>query len=82
MVERIRELLNRFPEDEAVVRQLIEWNPDFDALCESYHNITRELSQLEGVKDPTALADAKSLRNRRNVVEEELLAKIEGHRPV
>lgn len=82
MVERIRELLNRFPENEAAVRQLIEWNADFDALCESYHHLSRELRQLSGVKDPVAQENAKSLRNRRNEVEEELLAQIEGHRPI
>lgn len=82
MVERICELLNRFPEDEAVVRQLIELNLDFNALCESYHYLSKELRQLEGVKGPKAQANAKMLRKSRNVVEEELLAKIEGYRPV
>lgn len=81
MVERIRELLNRFPEDEALVRQLIEGNPNFNTLCESYRFLSTELRQLEGVKGPKAQANAKILRNSRNVVEEELLAKIEGYRP-
>lgn len=82
MVERIRELLNRFPEDEAVVRQLIERNPDFDSLCETYHTISRALRLLEGAKDRPARASADGLRKRRTAVEEELLTRIEGHRPV
>ncbi len=44
MVERIRQLLNRFPEKEDVVRQLIEWNPDFN---QEYEDITRKLSRLK-----------------------------------
>ena len=67
MVERIREILNRFPENEEAVRELIRANPDFDALCQEYKDITQELRRLEG---------------RRGAVEEELLTRIEGYEPV
>ncbi len=67
MVERIRELLNRFPENEEAVRELIRANPDFDALCQEYKDITQELRRLKG---------------RRGAVEEELLTRIEGYEPV
>ena len=35
-IESIRHLLERFPEDEATVRDLIKRDPTFAALCEEY----------------------------------------------
>ncbi len=82
MVERIRELLNRFPENEEAVRELIRGNPDFDALCQEYKDITQELRRLEATKDPNSVSEAKGLKGRRDAVEEELLTRIEGYEPV
>ncbi len=82
MVERIRELLNRFPENEEAVRELIRGNPDFDALCQEYKDITQELRRLEGTKDPNSVSEAEGLKGRRDAVEEELLTRIEGYEPV
>ena len=39
MVERIRTLLTRFPEDEEAVRQLVAQDVSFDALCNEYGKV-------------------------------------------
>ena len=73
MVERIRSLLARFSEDEVTVRQLAALDANFDALCEEYRKVIKLLNDFE--------AEAKRLRERRAWLEEELLTRIEGHRP-
>ena len=73
MVERIRSLLGRFPENEETVRRLVAADPGFDALCEEYGSVM-ELIQDHG-------AHLKRLRARLAFLEEKLLTRIEGHRP-
>jgi len=82
MVERIRELLNRFPEDEGTVRTLIRENPRFDALCREYANIVRILRYLEEAETPNLVSQTRALRERRTSLEEQLLTRIEGYEPV
>ena len=65
-VESIRHLLERFPEDETTVRDLIRRDPTFAALCEEYRQTEGELQQL---------------RQRHKQIEEELLTRIEGYAP-
>jgi uncharacterized protein YdcH (DUF465 family) len=81
MVERIRDLIARFPEDEETVRQLIKSDPTFDSLCQEYKDIGDDLRRLERKPDPRARTEAEGLKMRRQAVEEELLARIEGYRP-
>jgi uncharacterized protein YdcH (DUF465 family) len=73
VVERIRSLLARFSEDEATVRQLAATDANFDALCDEYRKVIKLLGGFE--------AEVKRLRERRAWLEEELLTRIEGHRP-
>jgi len=82
MVDRIRNLLARFPEDERAVREMIRNHPDFDALCEEYAEIDKELKRLVQLKDAAAAAQSDSLQKRRMAIEEELLTLMEGHQPV
>lgn len=81
MVERIRDLIERFPEDEETVRQLIKSDPTFDSLCQEYKDIGDELRRLERKPDPGAAIEAEGLKMRRQAIEEELLARIEGYSP-
>jgi uncharacterized protein YdcH (DUF465 family) len=81
MVERIRHLLDRFPEDEETIRDLIKRDASFEALCQEYLDTERELHRLES--EGTAkggAAEAAELRHRHEAIEEELLARIEGYR--
>jgi uncharacterized protein YdcH (DUF465 family) len=73
MVERIRLLLTRFSEDEETVRRLVAADPRFDALCNEYRKVIDLLDAFE--------AEVKRLRQRRALLEEELLTRIEGHQP-
>jgi uncharacterized protein YdcH (DUF465 family) len=79
MVERVRHLLDRFPEDEETIRDLIKRDAGFDALCQEYQQTEQELRQIE---QEGAAAEAAELRHRHEAIEEELLARIEGYRPV
>ena len=65
-VESIHRLLERFPEDETTVRDLIKRDPTFAALCQEYRQTEAELQQL---------------RQRHKQIEEELLTRIEGYAP-
>lgn len=82
MVDRIRTILTRFPEDENAVRDLIRKNRGFDALCQEYADIGKELEQLTKRKDPDAAIEADGLRQRWVAVEEELLTIMEGYKPI
>jgi hypothetical protein len=73
MVERLQSLLARFSEDEEAVRELVAKDPRFDALCNEYRMVVEMLDGFEG--------QIKELRQRRAWLEEELLTRIEGHRP-
>lgn len=73
MVERIRSLLARFSEDEETVRRLVAAEPSFDALCHEYRKVIDLIEAYEG--------QVKRLKERKAFLEEELLTRIEGHRP-
>jgi uncharacterized protein YdcH (DUF465 family) len=81
MVERIRDLIKRFPEDEEAIRQLIKSDAIFDSLCQEYKDIGDELGRLERRSDPGAATEVEGLKMRRRAVEEDLLTRIEGYRP-
>ena len=73
VVERIRLLLARFPEDEETVRRLVTTDSSFDALCHEYLEVMERLHGF-GVQ-------VERLSQRRAWLEEELLTRIEGHQP-
>jgi len=66
-VEDIRHLLNRFPEDETTVRDLIQRDATFAALCREYHQTEEEIQRL---------------RERLEQVDEELVTRLEGYTPM
>ena len=47
MVERIRTLLARFPENEEAVRRLVARDVSFDALCNEYGKVIKLLDAFE-----------------------------------
>jgi len=73
MVERVRSLLARYSEDEEAVRELVATDVSFDALCTEYQKVVEMLDGFE--------VQIKELRQHRAWLEEELLTRIEGHRP-
>ncbi len=82
MIERIRELIERFPVDEGLVCVLMQSDSAFDALCQEYKQSTDELRRWEVMGGFTAGSEANRLKERLCWLEHEILAKIEGHRPV
>jgi hypothetical protein len=90
LVERIRLLLSRFPEDEGTVRLLVATDPSFDALCHQYRKVIELLDRFEGeVKRLRKVidyhdrfeAEVQQLTRLRASLEEELLKRIEGYQP-
>jgi hypothetical protein len=73
VVERIRSLLARFSENEETVRRLVATDARFDALCHEYRKVVELLDDYQG--------QVKFLAQRRALLEEELLTRIEGHQP-
>jgi uncharacterized protein YdcH (DUF465 family) len=73
VVERIRSLLARFSEDEETVRRLAATDAHFDALCDEYREVIERLDGLE--------MEVKRLKERRTMLEEDLLTRIEGYQP-
>jgi hypothetical protein len=75
MIEEMRRLLERFPEDEQTIGELLQKDEAFRSMCQEYHHIDSELQNA----DPEA---AKDLTHRRASLEEELMRRIEGYQPV
>ncbi len=81
MVERIRSLIERYPEDEETVRELVARDSAFDSLCEDYKNIAEALQRLTRESQRRSGAEAEALKKRRALLEEQLLTRIEGYQP-
>jgi hypothetical protein len=81
MPERILDMIKRFPEDEKLIRELVHSDTGFDALCQEYRDSAEELSRLES-SGSSAGSKENWLKWRCCCLEEEILAKIEGYRPV
>ncbi len=84
MVERIRPLIDRYPEYDQVVLDLLERNGLFVTLCQEYSELNDQLTRLEkgDGKYLHLQSETKGLRNWRQAVEEEILTLIEGCCPV
>jgi hypothetical protein len=76
VVERIRSLLARFPENEETVRRLVATDASFDALCDEYREVIERLDRLNGLE-----VEVRRLEERRAELEEDLLTRIEGYQP-
>lgn len=74
VVERIRTLLDRYPEDEESVRTLVGRDARVEALCQEYSEVLALLRLLEH--------DIERLEKRRTLLEEELMTRIEGYQPM
>jgi uncharacterized protein YdcH (DUF465 family) len=80
MIDRIRGIISRFAENENAIRELMQTDPVFDALCEEYATVSKALEELTRMKGQGL--NTTALRERHAAVEEELLTVIEGYRPV
>ena len=82
MVERIRDLIERFPEDEKWVSELIKSDSRFDSLCQAYKEVSVALHRVERESAPNVASKVEELKRRRVALEEEILTKMEGYKPI
>jgi len=75
MIEEMRQLLERFPEDEQTIGELLQNDETFRSLCQEYRNIDGELRNADSEA-------ARDLTHRRAALEEEMMRRIEGYQPV
>ena len=85
MVERIRSLLAKFPEDDTAVRGLVASDDNFIALCQEYRKVIELLdrfdTEVERFTQLRVLTEVARLTQLRASLEEELLSRIEGYEP-
>lgn len=81
-LERVRSIIARFAENEDAVRDLMQTDPRFDALCEEYAKLGDKIDELIRLKRSRAMVQASELQKRRMALEEELLTTMEGYQPV
>jgi DNA-binding FadR family transcriptional regulator len=75
MIEEMRPLLERFPEDEQTIRELRQKDEAFRFLCQEYHQIASELQHADSEA-------ARDLTHRHAALEEEMMRRIEGYQPI
>ena len=75
MIEELRRVLERFPEDEETIRQLLQNNDNFKTLCKEYNSIDQELQGADAER-------TTELKHLQASLEEEMLRVIEGYQPV
>jgi len=82
MTDRIRNLIERLPANEGAIGDLIRSDITFDALCQEYKQTADELDRMRVLGGARAGAEANWLQERRCSLEDEILARIEGYRPI
>jgi hypothetical protein len=80
MIDARQRLMERFPEKRDAIG-LLDTDPRFDALCEEYMSISRQLEELTQQESTNASARVGILQARCIGLEEELVTAIEGYRP-
>lgn len=82
MEEKIRHLIERFPERAEVIRALGESHARFKDLIGDHHDVSLELSTLKRGDRESNLAKAEELQRRRADIEEELILLMENHQRI
>jgi len=82
MVQHLQDLFQRFPEDPDAVQELRREDGDFEALCSEYDSIADELQVCSIKSSLEAATETESLTVRHLAVEEAILTKIEGYKPI
>ena len=74
MKQKIRRLIDRFPEFERVVRELLEIDVAFAGVCHDYDEALRQVASLGSEAKARAVSDRHELNLRRAALEQEMLA--------
>ncbi|MBC8337177.1 MAG: hypothetical protein ISR51_00060 [Rhodospirillales bacterium] len=82
MVESFDKLIERFPGDDKALRSMFLEDHDLDVLSKEYRSIEEDLLKLESVGGTEALSEANGLKMRCIALEEDILTKFEGYKPI
>jgi len=82
MEEKIRHLIERFPERADVIRALSASHTKFQDLIGDHHDVSEELATLEGGGEETDPARLEALQRRRADLEDELMLLMENHQRI
>jgi uncharacterized protein YdcH (DUF465 family) len=82
MEERIRRLIERFPEKADVIRALSDSNAKFKDLIDDHHDVSAELSNMTQEDRASNPAQVDELQRRRANLEEELILLMESHQRI
>lgn len=74
MRKRLHTVIETFPQFEELVRELAGTNPDFEALCHEYGEVTEKLHDLEELPEADRESRRDALNHRRAALAEELHA--------
>lgn len=74
MTTRLHAVIETFPQFEALVRELSGTNPEFEALCHRYSEVTEALRALDQAADVERDARAEDLKRRASALVDELHA--------
>ena len=74
MKQSIRRLVERFPNIEQVVHELVETDVAFAGLCHDYDEASRQVESLGGEAKAGAVSDRHELKVCRAALEQEMLA--------
>ncbi len=74
MSSKPHQVIQRFPDQEPVIRRLFETSPNFNALCHTYSEVTEALHRLQASAEPSAESEIERLRKRRANLDDQMLA--------
>ncbi len=74
MTDPTKRIIARFPEYQRTIVSMREPGSNFNTLCHEYEEVEDELNRLEASSEADAEARADRLRQRRDALEQELLA--------
>lgn len=70
--DRIRRVIQRFPEHEESIRELHVTNTGFETLCDRHHRVSEEIDELQK-QGGAGAEDLDNLKRRRVALEEEIM---------
>lgn len=82
MEERIRHLMERFPERAEIIKALSETSARFKDLIADHHEVSEELAKMDPADQESEAGKKAELERRRADLEEELILLMQGHQRI
>jgi uncharacterized protein YdcH (DUF465 family) len=71
------ELAEEFPEHAEAIHRLRQTDRRFEALCEQYHQVNRDIHRIEAEVEPSSDEQLETLKKRRLQMADEVRAALE-----